>query len=153
MNNVAVAGWENLTVASTPSPFPCPCWNFFRNTTQKYTGLAIARHLNVNLTVLSLSYHNTLRPSYDDSFLLFLKDQSERGQAMQALSLKPKNSYLSAISICHIIYKTEVKSWPLTNYLDIIWLYSYISDFLLPVLLHILQSSSWYPWGWSPRTD
>ena len=110
MNNVAVVGWENLTVTPTPSLFPCPCLDFFCNTTKKYNGLAIARHLNANLTVLSLTYHNTLRLSYDDSFLLFLKDQSERGQAMQALSLKPKNSYLSAISICHIIYKTAVKS-------------------------------------------
>ena len=95
MNNVAVVGWENLTVTLTPSLFPCPCLDFFCNTTKKYNGLA--RHLNANLTVLSLTYHNTLRLSYDDSFLLFLKDQSERVQAMQALSLKPKNSYLSAI--------------------------------------------------------
>ena len=54
------------------------------NTTQ-CNGFAIVRHLNVHLTVLSLSYYSKLGPSYDDYDDLlssFFKDQSELGQAM-----------------------------------------------------------------------
>ena len=77
---MAAVGWQNLKMTLHPSPSPCFLWN-----TTQCNGFAIVRHLNVHLTVLSLSYYSKLGPSYDDYDDLlssFFKDQSELGQAM-----------------------------------------------------------------------
>lgn len=135
-------------MAPHPLSLPLFMFGFFWNTASNATQICIALEA-VWVTfdcVISFLIVSKLKASFEWLLIFsFLRIKESKGRPCELYIFKTEK------------YKTEGKSWPLligidiSTYLDISWLYTYVSDLLLPLFLHILQPFSWAPGEWSAQ--